>query len=267
MASEQTIYDPKDNLVLYLINHPEIKPHWEEYTHHEFVKQVVAETLPVENFNYYIDQDYYYLQKYLYVHEKLLKLTDNPVLLNYSNKITELILAEQKERTDGLHGAGDGIEGYKVTKKESEIEINDACRDYTTYMTDSVDHPVASGSGNPNFFRSFLHLSACLFGYNPACANLYNPARGYDPASRSQIHQNKVPKDWVVPNVENGVYKEWLEFYVTEKTIEFLRQGHECLELAYKLDDGEVKLHEIVEIFKQGVILENRFWSACLPKK
>ncbi|GME77168.1 unnamed protein product [Ambrosiozyma monospora] len=260
MPSEQTNYDPKDNLVLYLINHPEIKPHWDEYTHHEFVKQVVAETLPIENFNYYIDQDYYYLQKYLYVHEKLMKLTDNPVLLGYSNRIMGLIQAEQKERTDGLCGG----EGHRVTKKETEIEINDACRDYTSYMTDSVDHPVG---GKPSFFRSFLHLSACLFGYNPACANLYNPARRYDPEARGLVDQSKIPKDWVVPKVENGVYKEWLEFYVTERSIETLRQGQECLEQAYKLDDGDVKLDEIVEIFKQGVILENRFWDACLPKK
>ncbi|GMF01358.1 unnamed protein product [Ambrosiozyma monospora] len=184
MLSEQTTFDPKENLVLYLINHSEIKPYWEYYINHEFVKQIVAGKLPVESFNYYNDQNSYYLEKYLYVQQELLKRTDNETLVEYIQKVINVVLAEQKEETDD--------QGHEDIKKHTKSPINQACKDYTTYLVSSIENPV---DGKSIVFRTFLHLSTCLFGYNCACANIYNPARRYDLATRSLVDQTEVSKD------------------------------------------------------------------------
>ncbi|GMG35947.1 unnamed protein product [Ambrosiozyma monospora] len=256
MLSAQPNYDPKENLVLYLINHPEIKPYWGKYINHEFVKQIVAGKLPLENFNYYNDQNSYYLQKYLYVQQELLKLTDNETLLEYIQMVIDVVLAEQREETD--------VQRHDDIKKQTKSPVNQACKDYTAYLVSSIDNPVG---GKPNVFRTFLHLSTCLFGYNCACANLYNPARRYDLVTRSLVDQTEVSKDLVVPSIDNATYRNWVEYYLNDDSIKTLRQGQECLQLAFKLDHGEVKLDEIVKIFKQGVLLEIRFWDACLSMK
>lgn len=53
--------DPRGHFVDYLLNHPKVKGHWHDYTHHDFVNQLGAGTLDKECFKHYLMQDYLFL--------------------------------------------------------------------------------------------------------------------------------------------------------------------------------------------------------------
>ena len=47
--------------VEYLLDRPDVKDIWRQYTEHDFVNKMADGTLPIEQFKYYLIQDYLYL--------------------------------------------------------------------------------------------------------------------------------------------------------------------------------------------------------------
>lgn len=53
-----------ENFYEYLIKHPLVKPYWDTYVNHDFVRQIADGTLPLKKFQFFIEQDYSYLVDY-----------------------------------------------------------------------------------------------------------------------------------------------------------------------------------------------------------
>lgn len=45
----------------YVLNRPDVRPVWTQFTHHDFVKGLGSGKLPLESFKNYLVQDYLYL--------------------------------------------------------------------------------------------------------------------------------------------------------------------------------------------------------------
>lgn len=45
----------------YILERPDVQPVWKAFTEHEFVQKLSIGALPVENFKWYLVQDYLYL--------------------------------------------------------------------------------------------------------------------------------------------------------------------------------------------------------------
>jgi thiaminase len=48
----------------YLLDREDVQTPWKQYTEHEFVQRMADGTLPVENFKYYMIQDYLFLVQF-----------------------------------------------------------------------------------------------------------------------------------------------------------------------------------------------------------
>jgi thiaminase len=51
----------RDRFLEYVLERPDVKEVWTAFTEHEFVKGMGDGTLPLENFKFYLIQDYLYL--------------------------------------------------------------------------------------------------------------------------------------------------------------------------------------------------------------
>ncbi len=57
----QLIAIPSGRFIDYLLNRPEVKEAWRQHTEHDFVSRMANGSLPIDNFKYYLIQDYLYL--------------------------------------------------------------------------------------------------------------------------------------------------------------------------------------------------------------
>lgn len=51
----------RGGFIAYLLDREDIQGPWKQYTEHEFVQKMARGTLPIENFKYYMIQDYLFL--------------------------------------------------------------------------------------------------------------------------------------------------------------------------------------------------------------
>ncbi|GMG21514.1 unnamed protein product [Ambrosiozyma monospora] len=245
----------KFNLVEYLINHPDIKPYWHKYTHHEFVKRLVDESLPTNKFEEFIQQDYKYLENYLWIHQKMAELAPTEALEDSSFVSCDAIAHEMekhKERLAVSHGV----------KEARKIKPNEATKQYCKYLMRTL---VDSGS----FLKVLVAVSPCLFGYNHAATNLYDYKMHHDISTGKIIDPAKLnDRDTKIPEVKNKLYREWLEEYCSPEFAAACESGQNALNNFYNVKDqypGEsATLDELVAIFKEGTICECNFWDAYL---
>ena len=51
----------RGGFISYILDREDVQKPWKEYTEHDFVQRMGDGTLPVENFKYYMIQDYLFL--------------------------------------------------------------------------------------------------------------------------------------------------------------------------------------------------------------
>ena len=54
----------RGGFIQYLLDRDDIQKPWKEYTEHEFVQKMGDGSLPVENYKYYLIQDYLFLVQF-----------------------------------------------------------------------------------------------------------------------------------------------------------------------------------------------------------
>lgn len=55
------LYNNRGGFIQYLLDRDDIQKPWKAYTEHEFVQKMGDGSLPVENYKYYLIQDYLFL--------------------------------------------------------------------------------------------------------------------------------------------------------------------------------------------------------------
>lgn len=202
------------------------KEKWEQYLHHEFLKQLENGTLPYENFLFYLEQDYLFLLNYAKCYAKLATKARTKDELHFALKLLNQTLQGEIELHKSILNLG--LKATPDTINESLANIA-----YTRYVLDIID------SGD--FLEGLVALSACAIGYGYAGKEILS----------------KIPEK----SLHNHPYRKWLELYgskeFNDEVMEFERFVN-----GYSVDESKFK--RLDEIFASVVRLEINFWQHSL---
>lgn len=203
---------------------------WDEYLHHNFVKELEKGTLKEENFLFYLKQDYIYLINYAKCYALLALNANNAKELRFAMKFQNYIVEGELELHKSILKLG--IDADKLCVKDESI-VNIA---YTRYML--------SVGQSGDFLDMLVALSACAIGY------------GYIGAEIKQ----RLSKD----ELEKHPYKEWILTYSGEVFQAEIKEFEDFLNY-YEVDENKFK--KLSEIFHTVVRLEREFWQHGLSLK
>lgn len=203
---------------------------WDEYLHHNFVKELEKGILKEENFLFYLKQDYIYLINYAKCYALLALNANNAKELRFAMKFQNYIVEGELELHKSILKLG--IDADKLCVKDESI-VNIA---YTRYML--------SVGQSGDFLDMLVALSACAIGY------------GYIGAEIKQ----RLSKD----ELEKHPYKEWILTYSGEVFQAEIKEFEDFLN-SYEVDENKFK--KLSEIFHTVVRLEREFWQHGLNLK
>lgn len=213
----------------YLINHPKVKPHWDSYVHHDFVKQVANGTLKREKFRFFIEQDYAYLIDYAKVH--CVAGSKAPSLEDIEK---ELVIVSSVRNEMGQHEKRLKEEfGVKDNGYFQKIKRGPALNNYSRYFNDIARRG--------NWQELVASLSPCLMGYGHALLN----------------HKKYITVK------EGDVYHEWCETYLSIWYQDAMTKGKGLLNQIAQTYPQE-QLDILVTIFADVCELETKFWDAAV---
>lgn len=171
---------------------------WDQYLHHPFVRQIKSQTLPYENFLFYLKQDYLYLIHYARCFAKLAFNATNIDELRFAHEQQNAILnAEITLHQDLLKHSN------FLDNEESLTNIA-----YSRYMLDI---------GNQGDYLDLLvALSACSIGY--ACI-------GWE-----------MSLEFNSKDLSNHLYGQWIQTYSSQET-QIQRKKFESFINSYQVDE------------------------------
>ncbi|SCU96424.1 LAFA_0G06260g1_1 [Lachancea sp. 'fantastica'] len=214
----------------YLISDSRVKPHWESYVNHEFVKRVANGTLEREKFKFFLEQDYAYLDNYAQVHCLAASKAPTAEDFDKSVDIVSKIKTEMNKHREKMMAHFD----IDDMKHFDQIQMGSALRNYARFFDDVSKH------------GSWAHLCAalspCLMGYGHALRNV---------------------KDEVTVD-KNDIYYAWCQDYLAPWYVEGMEEGLILLDrICQMTDDWDI----LCEIYAAVCKLETEFWDAALNFK
>ncbi|CDK29528.1 unnamed protein product [Kuraishia capsulata CBS 1993] len=226
IASASRLPFTEGHFVDYLLGHPIVKPVYERYIHHDFVRRVADGSLERSKFEHYLQQDYAYLLSYARVHSLAASVAPELKDIEAEGRILLKVAEEMEHHRQQLENLG---------KDTSNIKMGRACQEYADYLLD------LSKSGD--WLEINVALAPCLLGYASAAKwglQLY--------------HGDMDPKD---------EYYKWLADYSSDWYEESCDLGRQVLE-SHGASISVTKLSKLVKIFADVTQLEVNFWSASL---
>ncbi|CAI4039012.1 hypothetical protein SMKI_06G3640 [Saccharomyces mikatae IFO 1815] len=220
---------PGKSFFKYLVNHPKVKPHWDSYVNHEFVKKVAEGTLDRKKFKFFIEQDYLYLLNYARI--SCIAGSKSPSLEDLEK---ELVIVDCVR--NGLNQHERRLrEGFGVKDPDhlQKIQRGPALRAYCRYFND-----VARRG---NWQELVIALNPCLMGY---------------------VHALTKIKDEVTV-AEGTLYREWCDTYSSTWCHEAMLEGERLLNHILETYPPE-QLDTLVTIYAEVCELEANFWTAAL---
>lgn len=211
----------------YLISDPRVKPHWETYTRHEFVRRVADGTLPRENFRFFLEQDYAYLDNYAQIHCIAASKAPTTEDFDKSVHIVSEIKTEMEKHREKMMRQFD----ISDMKHFDQIKMGSALRNYARFFDD-----VAR---NGSWVHLCVALSPCLMGYGNALRNFKDKIT--------------VPKD--------DIYHSWCEDYLAPWYVEAMDAGLILLDRVCQMSDD---WDTLCKIYASVCKLETEFWDAAL---
>ncbi|CCD26078.2 trifunctional hydroxymethylpyrimidine kinase/phosphomethylpyrimidine kinase/thiaminase NDAI_0G03010 [Naumovozyma dairenensis CBS 421] len=215
----------------YLINHPFVKPHWQSYINHEFVKKIADGSLDRRKFQFFVEQDYSYLIDYARVHcvagSKAPTLEDMEKELEIVGGVKQEMDHHEKRLREDF--------GVKDDEYFANITRGPALKAYSRYFNDI--------SRRGNWQELVAALTPCLMGYGYA---LYT-----------------FEKQITVTNESMPLYHGWLEVYSSAWYREAMAKGKVLLN-NISMTYPQEQLDTLVTIFGEVCELETKFWDAAL---
>lgn len=215
------------NFFEYLISHPKVKPHWESYVNHEFVRQVATGELPRNKFQFFLEQDYAYLHNYAQIYclaaSKAPRFEDIEAEVAVVSNIKKE-MEKHREKMIKHFGITDPSYFTSLTKSE-------ALKRYSRFFLDVAKH----GSWE----EIVLSLAPCLHGYGEAL----------------------IRREKEITVAKDDMYYDWCQDYLSPWFREAMDEGVALLDrVAASFDDPEV----LVSIFASVCKLETEFWDSAL---
>lgn len=201
---------------------------WQDYTRHEFLRQMGHGTLPQEAFRQYLVQDYLFLIQFSRAYALAAYKSREFADIRAAQDGLAAIVAE----TD-LHVRLCSRWGLSAEDLEA-AEEHQATVAYTRFVLD------AGLSGD--LLDLHVALSPCVIGY-------------------AEIAQ------WLVPAVEQNPehpYAEWIREYASEEYQEAARAAAAQIESLGRRTYTEARLPELTRIFSTATRMESAFWQMGL---
>ncbi|CAL9729604.1 hydroxymethylpyrimidine/phosphomethylpyrimidine kinase Thi20p [Monosporozyma unispora] len=219
----------RKDFVQYLHNHPKVKPHWESYINHEFVKKIADGSLEHYKFRFFVEQDYAYLVDYGRVHciaaSKAPTIEDMEKELSIVGNLKEE-MENHKERLIKHFGVKDESYFERITRGQ-------ALKNYSRYFKS-----IAERGGN--WAELSTSLCPCLMGYGEALNQVKSTITTTDP-----------------------IYQHWLGVYSSEWYHKEMDEGRIMMnEIAATYPPEH--LETLITIYAQVCELETKFWDAAL---
>jgi len=201
---------------------------WSEYVNHKFVLQMQDGTLPIECFQYYIKQDYLFLNQFARANALACYKTEDNELMKEGTQIIAEIVGVEKD----LHQTYCASWGISKPDLDKTVEAN-ATLAYTRYVLEQ------GLSGDILDLR--VALSPCVCGYGEIGLTL--------------AQDSKTKKD-------GNPFKSWIDMYASEWYQTGVKRAQEQLDYLLKMrGDSNERFQHLVKIFKQAVQLESNFWE------
>ncbi|CCH62032.1 hypothetical protein TBLA_0G00850 [Henningerozyma blattae CBS 6284] len=220
----------KNNFFEYLIKHPIVKPHWDSYINHNFVKQVAEGTLEPRKFQFFVEQDYTYLVDYARVH--CIAASKSPDLADIEKEL--VIVGAIKHEVSAHQDKLKRYFGIKDDSYFSTMKRGTALNNYSRYFND-----VAKRG---NWEELVAALTPCLMGYGYALITF---------------------NDSIKLNEKFPYYLEWCDVYRSENYTNAMKEGVALLNQiarSYPFDE----IDTLVKIFADVCELETKFWDAAV---
>ena len=211
----------------FLISDPRVKPHWESYTRHEFVKKVADGSLARDKFRFFLEQDYAYLDNYAQIHCIAASKAPTSEDFDKSIHIVSSIKTEMEKHREKM------VQHFQISdmKHFDQISMGPALRNYARFFDDVAKH----GS----WIHLCVALSPCLMGYGHALRNYKNDI--------------SVPKD--------DIYYSWCQDYLSPWYVDAMEEGQILLDRVCQMSDD---WDTLCEIYASVCKLETQFWDAAL---
>ncbi|KAH8146187.1 uncharacterized protein LAJ45_09885 [Morchella importuna] len=218
------------HFVDYLLNHPRVKSHWHDYTHHDFANQLGAGTLDKECFKHYLMQDYLFLIQF--ARANALAGYKGTTISDLSKAAT---IIHYVEREMTLHTSYCASFGVMQSQMDSATE-SQACTAYTRYVLDIGQ--------TQDYFALQVAMAPCLLGYRHVAVRL--------------------EKEYAA-TAQGNMYWKWVQSYSGDDYGGAYREGRELLE-KYSIKQSAGRIEELVEIFAKATKLEEGFWTMGLER-
>lgn len=163
-------------------SHPQIKPNWEIFTHHKFVRSLATNTLPLSQFVYFLQQDYYFLKNYIRVQGLALNSAPAHLQSHEINGINHVM--------DEISSHNQKIDSFNV----SGVPPNGACLTYCEYLM-KIAH-------TNDYWALKVAMAPCLHGYYQAC---YNVSVSHISRDSSRDNTHEIYYDYVSDSYKQAI--------------------------------------------------------------
>ena len=203
------------------------QPHWNAYVNHDFVQQLEQGTLPLQNFQHYLKQDYLYLLQYNRAFTLAIYKADNFKQMEIAHQSVAALLHEIQ-----LH-IGFCKEWGIDEKQLLNTPESAACVAYTRYV---LDCGITGGLA-----ELYAAIMPCAIGYAEIGRTLAQ--RGLSPA--------------------NNPYQIWIDTYASEEFQQASQALADNLDLLCQ-DISSAQRQKLQHIFTTATRMEVAFWQMGL---
>ncbi|KAF2133320.1 hypothetical protein P153DRAFT_372957 [Dothidotthia symphoricarpi CBS 119687] len=214
--------------ISYLLDHEDVQGPWKQYTEHEFVHKMADGTLPVENFRYYMIQDYLFLIQF--ARANALSAYKSSSLADIGRSVQQVVTLQEEIKLHINFCKQYGLEVEDIERQEEDR----ATTAYTRYVLDIGQ--------SQDWIALQIAMLPCLIGYGAIAKRL-----------------NEDPK----ATRKGNEYWKWVESYVGQEYLDAITRGSDLIEEhAMKLSVSRVE--ELAKIFVHATNMERGFWDMGL---
>lgn len=219
----------RGGFIKYLLDRDDIQKPWKAYTEHEFVQKMGDGSLPVENYKYYLIQDYLFL-----------------VRQNRESESEEMLIAEQVQfaratalgayKSSSLTDIGRSVQQVITLQEEIKLHI-DFCKEQGLSVKDiesegedqattAYTRYVLDIGQSQDWLALQVALLPCLIGYGIIAKRLFDDTN----------------------TLKEGRYWTWIQQYVDTEYVEAMARGSALIE-EHAGKQSVSRLDELAQIF------------------
>ncbi|KAL1607202.1 ATP-dependent RNA helicase dbp2 [Nothophoma quercina] len=214
----------RGGFIQYLLDRDDIQKPWKEYTEHEFVQKMGDGSLPVENYKYYLIQDYLFLVQF--ARATALGAYKSSSLVDIGRSVQQVVTLQEEIK---LHIDFCKEQGLSVRDIESQEE-DQATTAYTRYVLDIGQ--------SQDWLALQVALLPCLIGYGIIAKRLFDDTN----------------------TLKEGRYWTWIQQYVDKEYMEAMARGSALIE-EHACKQSVSRIDELAQIFIHATNMERGFWD------